>query len=142
MNPDHKNSWIAKYSPNQIATAIGATGSVVYNIFGIPLDRYRLLVAQDVHCKETMTKLARVTLASPQAAFIGGTARISMKILATTTNLYIPSQWRQELPFLSNFALGLGLSPIFNIPRVLQLGKVSGSSYPQIFNVFFTFLSL
>lgn len=84
-----------------------------------------------------MVQIARTTLASPSAAFVGGTARISMKILQTTTNLYIPSEWRKEYPFMSNFLLGVGLSPLFNIPRVLQLGKVSGASYPQTFRSFF-----
>jgi len=130
--------WIIKYSGTQIATGVGTTGTIVYNVFGIPADRFRLLVAQDIHCAKPMSHWLNTTLASPQAAFIGGTARVGMKVLATTTNLYIPSEWRRDYPFLSNFLLGVGLSPLFNIPRVLQLGKVSGASYPDTFRSFFT----
>jgi len=133
----HERAWLAQYSPTQIQTFVGSSGSVIYNILGIPLDRFRLLVAQDVRAERSMTHLARTTLASPSAAFVGGSARISMKILQTTTNLYIPSEWRKEYPFLSNFLLGVGLSPLFNIPRVLQLGKVSGATYPNTFRSFF-----
>lgn len=129
--------WIIKYSGTQIATGVGTTGSLVYNVFGIPADRFRLLVAQDIHCSKPMGHWLKCTLESPQAAFIGGSARIGMKILATTTNLYIPSEWRRDHPFTMNFLLGLGLSPLFNIPRVLQLGKVSGASYPETFRSFF-----
>ncbi len=93
----HEVSWLAKYSPNQIATGVGTTGTVVCththtqhahtprtpthtftqslshtdNIFGIPLDRFRLLVAQDMKCAESMTRCMQKTLSSPQAAFIG-----------------------------------------------------------------------
>jgi len=137
----HERSWLAQYSPAQIQTLVGTSGSVIYNILGIPLDRYRLLVAQDVRLEKSLNQIARITLASPSAAFVGGTARISMKILQTTTNLYIPSEWRKEYPFLSNFLLGVGLSPLFNIPRVLQLGKVSGATYPNTFRAFFLSLN-
>lgn len=137
MAESPKTSWITQYSAAQIATGIGTTGTVVYNGFGIPADRFRLMVAQDMNNTKPMSHWLKLTVASPRAAFVGGTARIGMKVLATTTNLYVPSEWRRDHPFLSNFALGVGLAPLYNFPRMLQLGKVSGAAYPDTFRSLF-----
>jgi len=61
-----------------------------------------------------------------------------MKQMATTLNLYVPQDMREKYPFASAFAVGLGFSPILNIPRVLQLGKIGGQSYPETFKQYFT----
>lgn len=135
-----QDPWIIQYSGPQIATGIGTGGTVIYNIFGIPADRFRLLVAMDIKSAQPQMHWMKQTLASPSAAFVGGTARIGFKTLATVSNLYIPSEWRRDYPFLSNFFLGVGLSPLYNIPRVLQLGKVSGATYPNTFRS--SFMSL
>ena len=34
--------------------------------------------------------------------------------------------------------VGAGFSPILNIPRVFQLGKIAGHSYPATFKTYFT----
>lgn len=61
-----------------------------------------------------------------------------MKQMATTLNLYVPGEVRESYPFASAFAVGLCFSPILNIPRVFQLNKIGGISYPQTFNQYFT----
>merc|ERR1711937_238586 len=48
-----------------------------------------------------------------------------MKQMATTLNLYVPQKTREDYPFL-------------NIPRVFQLGKIGGASYPETFRTYFT----
>jgi hypothetical protein len=78
-----------------------------------------------------MTTHLAATFQSPGAAFTGGFARIAMKQMASSLNLYVPQQYREEYPFLSNFAIGVGFSPLLNLPRMLQLGRIGGQSYPQ-----------
>lgn len=78
------------------------------------------------------------TFRSPLAAFTGGVARLSMKQIATTLNLYVPQDFREKHPFGAAFAVGLCFSPILNIPRVFQLGKIGGETYPQVFKNYFT----
>jgi len=115
-------------------------GAVVSNLVGIPLDRFRILVAQDFSSSRALSYWLGETFASPKKAFVGGSARVTMKIMATAANLYIPVEFREAYPFLSNFAVGAGLSPLFNIPRVFQLNKISGTPYPQTLKS--TFLSV
>merc|ERR1719409_928497 len=55
-----------------------------------------------------------------------------MKQIAATLNLYVPQDLRENQPFLCAFAVGVGFSPILNVPRMFQLGRVSGQSYPEI----------
>merc|ERR1719208_37245 len=69
--------------------------------------------------------------------FTGGAARISMKTMATALNLYVPSEWRESNPFGCAFAVGFGFAPILNVPRVFQLQKVGGNSYPATLKEFF-----
>ena len=55
-----------------------------------------------------------------------------MKQMASSLNLYVPQKYREEYPFMSNFAIGVGFSPLLNLPRMLQLGRIGGQSYPQV----------
>lgn len=128
----------SKMSTDQIKMGSGVAGALVSNGMGIPFDRFRILVAQDT---SSMTGLAghfKETFRNPAAAFTGGFARLGMKQIATTLNLYVPQEFRQESPFLSAFAVGAGFSPILNVPRMLQLGRVGGQRYPEIAKNLFT----
>ena len=181
-------------SADSIKQQAGIIGAIVSNLTGIPTDRFRVLVAQVfthaqinrpynrlVRLKVTTTLFSqdtksahgvfsghlRTAFASPVAAFTGGAARIGMKQMATTLNLYVPQveashsvgtahcinkctrrllsqllscvpqETRRDYPFLSAFAVGMGFSPILNVPRVLQLGKIAGHSYPETFKTYF-----
>lgn len=119
------------YSKDQIKQFSGLSGAILSNVTGIPTDAFRVKVAQDTFCKTSVLHHFKDVFKSPQAAFVGGFARISMKQMATTLNLYVPQEIRAEYPFASAFAVGLCFSPILNIPRMFQLGKVGGVSYPQ-----------
>eukprot|EP00242_Pyramimonas_sp_CCMP2087_P003734 CAMPEP_0198209784 /NCGR_PEP_ID=MMETSP1445-20131203/17728_1 /TAXON_ID=36898 /ORGANISM="Pyramimonas sp., Strain CCMP2087" /LENGTH=288 /DNA_ID=CAMNT_0043883663 /DNA_START=76 /DNA_END=942 /DNA_ORIENTATION=+ len=112
----------------------GATGAaVISNITGIPFDRFRVLTANDLKIAHPLSSHLKETFRSPGAAFTGGIARISMKQIATSLNLYVPAEFKNDYPFMSAFAVGMGFSPILNIPRMMQLGRLSGLSYPQAF---------
>lgn len=87
---------------------------------------------QDLTCKLPMSTHLAATFESPGSAFTGGFARIAMKQMASSLNLYVPQQYREEYPFMSNFAIGVGFSPLLNLPRMLQLGRIGGQSYPQV----------
>lgn len=104
---------------------------MISNLTGIPFDRFRVLTCQDLKCATPLGSHLGETFRSPGAAFTGGFARIGMKQLATSLNLYVPGEFRAEYPFLSNAAVGVGFSPILNIPRMLQLGRIGGLSYPE-----------
>ncbi|CAD7941242.1 unnamed protein product [Amoebophrya sp. A120] len=127
----------AAFSQDQIKVTGGVVGAVVSNAFGIPADKFRVVVAQDVTSSQAVASHLRATLSSPQAAFTGATARVSMKILATAMNLYVPPEWREQNPFGCAFGIGFGFSPILNIPRIFQLGKIAGDTYPATFRNFF-----
>eukprot|EP00391_Amoebophrya_sp_Ameob2_P005598 CAMPEP_0178983850 /NCGR_PEP_ID=MMETSP0795-20121207/1288_1 /TAXON_ID=88552 /ORGANISM="Amoebophrya sp., Strain Ameob2" /LENGTH=189 /DNA_ID=CAMNT_0020674667 /DNA_START=352 /DNA_END=920 /DNA_ORIENTATION=- len=58
--------------------------------------------------------------------------------MATAMNLYVPPDWRESNPFGCAFAVGFGFSPILNVPRIFQLGKIAGDAYPVTFRNFFT----
>ena len=75
------------------------------------------LVAQDVKCASGLNKHFFATFASPKEAFTGGFARIGMKQMAASLNLYVPSQYRESNPFACSFAVGMCFAPILNIPR-------------------------
>lgn len=124
---DSKQGW----SKDQIKQFAGISGAILSNVTGIPTDAFRVKVAQDTFCKNPISYHLRQVFKSPQAAFVGGFARIGMKQMATTLNLYVPQEIRKDYPFASAFAVGLVFSPILNIPRMFQLGKVGGVSYPQ-----------
>ena len=51
---------------------------------------------------------------------------------------YVPPDWRESNPFGCAFAVGFGFSPILNVPRIFQLGKIAGDAYPVTFRNFFT----
>lgn len=125
-------------SRDSIKQTAGITGAVISNLTGIPTDAFRVRVAQDMTSTKGLTGHFQDVFKSPKAAFVGGIARISMKQMATTLNLYVPQDVRQNYPFLSAFAVGLGFSPVLNIPRVFQLGKIGGVSYPATFRQYFT----
>merc|ERR1712100_756171 len=125
-------------SKDSIKQIAGISGSIISNLTGIPTDGFRVRVAQDTACKNAVTYHFRQMLASPAAAFTGGVARLSMKQMATTMNLYVPQDIRAAYPFASAFGVGLCFSPILNIPRVFQLGKIAGHSYPETAKTYFT----
>lgn len=60
-----------------------------------------------------------------------------MKQMATALNLYVPAEFREQSPFASAFAVGFAFSPILNVPRMFQLGKIAGDSYPETARKFF-----
>jgi hypothetical protein len=130
---------IADMEPASIRGYAGVAGAVISNMSGIPADRFRILVAQDTICKTSVVPgHLRETFRNVPAAFTGGFARIGMKQMATTLNLSVPQEFRKESPFLASFLVGVGFSPILNIPRMLQLGRVSGQKYPEIVKGLFT----
>jgi len=118
------------YSTDSIKNGSALGGSILSNAFGIPFDKFRVLVAQDVKCASGLNKHFFATFASPKEAFTGGFARIGMKQMAASLNLYVPSQYRESNPFACSFAVGMCFAPILNIPRMFQLGRISGLSYP------------
>lgn len=120
------------YSTDSIKLGSGIAGSVISNGFGIPFDRFRILVAQDTASTTSLAGHLKETFRAPKAAFTGGFARLSMKQMATSLNLYVPQEYRESSPFLCAFAVGAGFSPLLNIPRMFQLGRVGGQSYPEI----------
>lgn len=120
------------YSTDTIKMGGALGAAVISNGTGIPFDRFRVLVAQDLMSATPMSAHLKETLSTVGGAFTGGFARIGMKQMATALNLYVPSEFKTEYPFLSNAAVGLGFSPILNIPRMMQLGRISGLSYPQV----------
>jgi len=120
------------YSTDSIKNGSALGGSILSNAFGIPFDKFRVLVAQDVKCASGLNKHFFATFASPKEAFTGGFARIGMKQMAASLNLYVPSQYRESNPFACSFAVGMCFAPILNIPRMFQLGRISGLSYPEV----------
>lgn len=119
-------------SSDAIKLSGAAGGAVLSNLTGIPFDRFRVLVAHDLKSTTGLGSHLAETFRSPGAAFTGGFARVSMKQMATSLNLYVPQETRKEYPFLSSFCVGAGFAPILNIPRVMQLGRIAGKSYPEI----------
>lgn len=115
----------------KLGGALGA--AVISNGTGIPFDQFRVLVAQDLKSLTPMHTHLKNTFRNPFAAFTGGFARIGMKQMATAMNLYVPGEFRAAYPFLSNAAMGVVFSPVLNVPRMLQLGRISGGSYPEVF---------
>lgn len=61
-----------------------------------------------------------------------------MKSMAAQLNLYVPAEYRKDSPFLCSAAVGVGFAPILNVPRMLQLGRISGLKYPEIAKNLFT----
>jgi hypothetical protein len=123
---------------NTIKTIAGMTGSAVSNLTGIPFDKFRVLVAQDTKMTTGLGGHLGKTFATFSSSFTGGGARFVMKAMAAQLNLTVPSDLRRDYPFLCSFAVGMGFSPILNVPRMLQLGRISGGSYPEIVRNLFT----
>jgi hypothetical protein len=126
------------WSKDKIKQFSGLSGAVMSNLTGIPTDAFRVRVAQDMANKHSVIYHLKDVFSSPKAAFVGGFARITQKQIATTLNLYVPAETREAYPFASAFCVGLGFSPLLNIPRVFQLGAIGGVSYPQSFKQYFT----
>lgn len=132
-NPALRAGWSpAVYDANQIKFGAGITGSIVSNLTGIPFDKFRVLVAQDTLCATGLGSHLRTTFATAASSFTGGFARVTMKSMAAQLNLYVPPEYRRDYPFLCAGAVGMGFAPILNVPRMLQLGRISGDSYPTI----------
>jgi len=133
---------IAALGPDTIKLGGGISGGIMSNLTGIPFDRFRILVAQDTARSTSVFSGHLVeTFKSPAAAFTGGFARITMKQMAATLNLYVPQDFRERQPFLASFAVGVVFSPILNVPRMFQLGRVQGERYPDIARSLFTSVS-
>merc|ERR1711865_27060 len=60
------------YSTDSIKNGSALGGSILSNAFGIPFDKFRVLVAQDVKCASGLNKHFFATFASPKEAFTGG----------------------------------------------------------------------
>jgi|ERR1712195_116968 len=127
-----RSMGVEDWSTGTIKMSSGFGGSILSNALGIPFDRFRVVVAQDLKSAHGLNKHLISTFKSPGAAFTGGFARISMKQMAASLNLYVPQQIRQDYPFMSAFGVGVCFSPILNIPRMFQLGRISGQSYPEV----------
>jgi len=128
---------LSLYSPDSIKMSAGVSGAILSNMTGIPFDKYRVLVAQDITSSQSMGYHLKNTFNSVGNMFTGGSARISMKAMATAMNLYVPAEWRESNPFGMAFAVGFGFAPILNIPRVFQLQKIGGNAYPTTLKDFF-----
>lgn len=129
----------SQWSTDKIKVSSGIAGALISNGTGIPFDRFRILVAQDTASAGGIVSThLRETFRSLPSAFTGGFARVGMKQMATTLNLYVPQDFREKQPFLASFAVGVGFSPLLNIPRMLQLGRVGGQTYPQVARGLFT----
>jgi hypothetical protein len=61
-----------------------------------------------------------------------------MKQTVAALNLFVPSDLKASSPFLSSFVTGLVFSPLLNVFRMLQLGRIRGERYPALVRFFFT----
>eukprot|EP00122_Pirum_gemmata_P017114 Pgem_evm2s16016 len=118
-------------SPDTVLVGAGVAGGVVSNLTGIPFDRFRVLVAQDLSSKVPLTAHFNKTFLSLNTAFVGGEARVGMKSCAAILNLMIPQDYKREHPFSSSFLTGVIFAPALNVPRMMQLGKISNIPYTQ-----------
>lgn len=114
-----------------ISVAGGLAAGLGSNVVGIPLDQFRVVVAQDASMASGLYGHLRATASSLSTAYTGGVARVAMKGLAASLNLSTPQQVREANPFLANFACGIAFSPVLNVPRMLQLAKINGESYAR-----------
>jgi len=121
-----------------VKVAGGVAAGLGSNVAGIPLDRFRIMVAQDAAMATPLAGHFRTTMSSLSAAFTGGVARIAMKGTAASLNLFTPQEMRDTSPFLSNFVCGLTFAPVLNAPRMLQLAKINGESYGSASRRLFT----
>lgn len=124
-------------TPDTINVIGGCSAGFLSNLVGVPTDRLRIAVAQDMQGTKTFMRHCLETSANLRTAFAGGVARCLMKQTASTLNLLVPQDWRAESPYLCNAVVGCLATPILNVPRALQLGKVDGIAYPQTFRSFF-----
>jgi hypothetical protein len=61
-----------------------------------------------------------------------------MKQTAAALNLFVPSDSKASSPFVSSFVTGLVFSPLLNVFRMLQLGRIRGERYAALVRFFFT----
>ncbi|KAG8470247.1 hypothetical protein KFE25_008668 [Diacronema lutheri] len=125
-------------SDDSVKVCGGVAAGVGANAVGIPLDRFRIMVAQDSSFSRSLLGHWRETVRSLGAAYTGGIARVAMKGTASTLNLLIPHELRQQSPFTASFFTGLFASPVFNVPRMLQMAKINGERYPAAAHRLFT----
>lgn len=128
---------LSLYSPDTIKMSAGLSGAVLSNMTGIPFDKFRVLVAQDMASVTPVSGHLRNTFATLGDAFTGASARVSMKMMATGLNLYVPPEWRESNPFACAFGVGFAFSPLLNVPRMFQLQKIGGNPYPATLSSFF-----
>eukprot|EP00811_Abedinium_folium_P002275 NODE_12084_length_1247_cov_3.486607.p1 GENE.NODE_12084_length_1247_cov_3.486607~~NODE_12084_length_1247_cov_3.486607.p1 ORF type:complete len:278 (-),score=58.83 NODE_12084_length_1247_cov_3.486607:297-1130(-) len=125
------------YPPGTLKALAGFSSAGLSHISGCPLDQFRVLVAQDLAATRTLPNHLCHTFRNLRGAFVGGAARVTMKTAVATSNISVPKEIRAEHPFLVSFAIGFFGSPLFNVPRILQLSRIAGQTYPQAFKSLF-----
>jgi hypothetical protein len=128
----------ASWSDDQVKLAGGMSAGGISNVVGIPLDRFRITVAQDAVFARPLPGHLSDTMRSLGSAYTGGVARVAMKGTASTLNLFIPPELREYGPFTASFVTGFVSSPVLNVPRMLQMAKINGESYPSAAQRLFT----
>lgn len=116
----------------------GVSAGVCSNVVGIPLDRFRIMVAQDASFARPVRRHFAETMGSLGGAYTGGIARVGMKGMASTMNMFIPAELRAIGPFTASFVTGFACSPLLNAARMLQLAKINGERYPAAARRLFT----
>jgi hypothetical protein len=116
----------------------GVSSGVGANVVGIPLDRFRIMVAQDANFSRPVRGHFADTMGSLGGAYTGGLARVGMKGMASTMNLFIPAELRAMGPFTASLVTGFVCSPLLNAARMLQMAKINGERYPAAARRLFT----
>jgi hypothetical protein len=122
---------MAAWSDDQVKLMGGLSAGVGSNLVGIPFDRFRIIVAQDAGFSRSMRGHWAETMHSLGAAYTGGVARVGMKGMASTINLFIPAELRAQGPFTASAVTGFVFSPFLNGWRMLQMAKINGERYPS-----------
>ncbi|KAH8055564.1 hypothetical protein JL720_14308 [Aureococcus anophagefferens] len=99
MDPEARRAALKIYG--------GAAAGLGANVVGIPLDRFRVEVAQDV------------AVAEPKG-------------FSASLNLLVPRDVKDESPFAASAAAGFAFAPVLNAFRILQLGKINMFSHQRI----------
>ena len=127
MDPEARRAALKIYG--------GAAAGLGANVVGIPLDRFRVEVAQDVavaepvadHLRRSAGRLVR----APLESYAGGAARCGQKGFSASLNLLVPREVKDQSPFAASAAAGFAFAPVLNAFRILQLGKINMVSYQR-----------
>lgn len=105
----------------------GAAAGIFSNVVGIPMDRFRVCVAQDLSREDSIRahfdRSASRLRNSPFCAYSGGAARCSQKGFAAGLNLFTPAEYRDEHPFLAAAAVGFARGGRVLLPRDLSSSR-------------------